>query len=97
MTSAELLKELVGLHARSTDAQRRMVNALEADDLLGLVEASQAQGALCTEQGALLADYVATVMTNMPDLDPTHRERITYLASQFREDHLDAKKKGAGR
>jgi hypothetical protein len=95
MTSGELLTQLVVLHARHAEAQRRMVTALKADDLLGLVEASQEQGALCTEQGALLADHVATVMTSMPDLDPAHRERIVYLARQFRDDHLETKKKSA--
>jgi hypothetical protein len=87
MTSAVLLEQLVALHAEHAAAHRQMVAALEANDLLGLVEASKRQGALCSEQGARLADYVATVVTAMPDIDPAYRQRVNELARHLREEH----------
>jgi hypothetical protein len=85
MTPATLLEYLVALHADHGEAHRRMVAALQANDLLGLIEAGRRQGAICTEQGAALADYVATVVTAMPDVDATYREQINELALQLRE------------
>jgi hypothetical protein len=85
MTPAVLLEHLVALHAKHGEAHRRMVDAVQTNDLLGLVTASQQQGALCTEQGALLADYIATVVSAMPDIDASYREQINELALQLRE------------
>lgn len=96
MTSNVLLEQLIALHEEHVQAHRRMISALERDDLLALIEASRRQGSLCTEQGALLADYVAGAMAQRPDVDPTDRERINALARQLREEHLEAQKKIAG-
>ncbi len=98
MTSAVLLEQLVALHEEHAGAHRQMVAALEANDLLGLVDASKRQGSLCSEQGALLADYVATVVTAMPDIDPAYRQRVVDLARQLREEREEheTKKRSAG-
>lgn len=96
MTSKVLRERLISLHAQHGEAHRRMMAALETDDLLALVQASREQGAICTEQGALLADYVAAVMVQFPDLDPADRERIDHLAGELRNAHLDDQKQKAG-
>lgn len=96
MTSKSLLDQLVALHAEHGEAHRRMVAALEADDLLGLVDASKQQGALCTEQGSLLADYIATAVAAMPGIDPEYRNRVTTLAKQLRAEHGDSQARRAG-
>ena len=95
MTSAVLLEQLVALQEEHAGAHRQMVAALEANDLLGLVDASKRQGSLCSEQGALLADYVATVVTAMPDIDPAYRQRVVDLARQLRDEH-ETKQRTAG-
>lgn len=89
MASEVLLEQLVALHARHAEAHRRLLASLKSNDLLGLVEASRTQGSLCTEQGVLLADYVAAVVSGMPDVDPAYRDRVTQLARQLREGHGD--------
>jgi hypothetical protein len=96
MTSKVLLDQLVALHAAHDAAHRRMVAALEADDLLALVDASRQQGALCTEQGSLLADYVATAVAAMPGIDPEYRNRVITLADQLRADHGESQARRAG-
>jgi hypothetical protein len=96
MTPTALLEQLVALHAQHDDAHRRMVAALENQDLLGLVEASRRQGSLCTEQGALLAHYIAAAVSAMPDVDPAYRERIDDLARQLREEHGEPRTQKAG-
>jgi hypothetical protein len=87
MTPALLLERLVALHAEHSEAHRRMVDALKVDDLLALVEASRRQGDICTEQGAVLADYIAAKMTAMPGIDAADRDRLNTLLRQLREDH----------
>jgi hypothetical protein len=96
MPSAALLEQLVALHAAHGEAHRRMLAALEANDMLGLVEANRRQGALCTEQGVLLAEYVAAIVTTMPQLDAADRERVQELARHLRKDHVTAGKAAAG-
>jgi hypothetical protein len=83
-TRAALLDQLVALHAEHGEAHRRMVDALHSDNLLALVEASRQQAAICTQQGDLLADYVAATVTAMPDIDAGYREQVRALAQQLR-------------
>lgn len=94
--AAMLREQLIILHAKRDDAQSRMVRALESNDLLGLVAASREQGAVCTEQGALLADYIAKRVSALPDVDPAYRERVNALARQLRDEHHAAGTKTTG-
>jgi hypothetical protein len=97
MTSQVLFEQLVALHAEHGDTHRRMLAALEANDLFGLVDASRRQGELCTEQSALLADYVAAVVTATPDLlAPADRERVSELARTLRDERRGARTQKAG-
>jgi hypothetical protein len=96
MTPTVLLEHLVALYAEHSDAHQRMLAALQANDLIGLVEASMRQGALCSEQGALLGEYVAAALAAMPDIDATDRERVTQLARELRAPHRDPQAKAAG-
>jgi hypothetical protein len=96
MTPETLLDRLVALHAKHGEAHRRMVAALHANDLLALVSACREQGALCTEQGAVLADYVAARLAEMQDVDPVDRARVTDLANQLRDESQLRRHEGAG-
>jgi hypothetical protein len=96
MTPTVLLEQLVALYAEHSDAHQRMLAALQANDLMGLVEASMRQGALCSEQGALLGEYVAAALAAMPDIDAADRERVTQLARELRAPHRDPQAKAAG-
>ena len=92
MTSAALLERIVALQSGFDDAHRRVVEALQANDLRSLVEAAHAQGELCSEQGALLAEYVAIAAVESLDLSDADRSRVTELARQLRSE-----RHGAGR
>ena len=101
MTPAVLLERIVALQVAFVAVHRRVVDALEANDLRALVEASQEQGDLCTEQGALLAEYVAVAVTERLELSPAERDRVHELARQLRgdrddRDQGDAQTKAAG-
>jgi hypothetical protein len=96
MTPTALLEQLVALHAEHDNAHRQMITALESQDLLGLVDACRRQGSLCTEQGALLAHYIAAAVSAMPDVDQAYRERIDLLARQLREEHGAPRTQKAG-
>ena len=91
MTPAELLEQLLTLQEEHAQAHRHMIAAVEANDLIGLVDASRRQGAICSDQGVLLAGYIATAVAAMPDVDPAYRERIDTLARQLRDDHPAAR------
>jgi len=96
MTRAVLLEHLVALHAQHGEAHRRMVDALSVDDLLGLVDASRRQSAICTEQGAILAGYIALTVAAMPGIDLAYRDRLNTLARQLREEHDQGTKAAGG-
>ncbi len=96
MTPKMLFEQLVALHAAHGEAHRGMLTALERNDLLALVQFSRTQGSLCTQQGALLAEYLAAAVAAMPDVDPAYRQRVTELARQLRDEHREAEKKAAG-
>ena len=96
MTPETLLDRLVALHAKHGEAHRRMVAALQGNDLLALVSACREQGALCTEQGAVLADYVAARLAEMHEVDPVDRARVTDLANQLRDESQQPRHEGAG-
>jgi hypothetical protein len=83
MTPADLVERIVTLQSAFDDAHRRVLAALEANDLRGLVEAARDQGALCTEQGSVLAQYVAVAITDRLDLSPAERARVQELARQL--------------
>jgi hypothetical protein len=83
MTPADLVERIVALQLAFDDAHRRVLTALEANDLRGLVEAARDQGALCTEQGSVLAQYVAVAVTDRLDLSPADRARVHELARQL--------------
>jgi hypothetical protein len=85
MTPAVLLERIVALQADFSAAHLRVIDALEANDLRALVEASRHQGDLCTEQGALLAEYVAVAVTERLELTPAERDRVHELARQLRD------------
>jgi hypothetical protein len=85
MTAAALLERIVALQAEFLQAHQRIVSALEADDLRALVEASHHQAALCTDQGALLAEYVAVAAPERLQLAPADRDRVQELARQLRD------------
>lgn len=97
MTAASLLVRVLALQADFSHAQRRIVAAIEADDLRGLVEASHRQAALCTEQGEVLAQYVATAAPDRLNLTPAERDRVRALARQLRgDDEGEPRTKTAG-
>lgn len=84
MDAAALLERIVALQTGFDDAHRRVVQALQSNDLRSLVEAAHAQGELCSEQGALLAEYVAIVAVQSLELSEADRTRVTELARQLR-------------
>jgi hypothetical protein len=97
MTPAMLRERIVALQSEFSDAHRRLIAALEVDDLRGLVEASRDQGTLCTRQGALLAEYVAAAAAEKLDLSASDRDRLQELARQLRGENDDSGlAKGAG-
>jgi hypothetical protein len=97
MTPRELLERIVALQSDFDVAHRRVVSALETNDLRALVEASRAQGELCTQQGSLLAEYVAVAVTDTFELSPAERARVHELARRLRDDRDgDTQTKAAG-
>lgn len=86
MKAAALLERIVALQAGFDDAHRRVVLALQSNDLRALVEAAHAQGELCSEQGALLAEYVAIAAVASLDVSDGDRARVTELARQLRSE-----------
>lgn len=83
---------LVQLRALQTDFEhthQRIVAALEADDLRELVEASHRQSELCSEQGTLLAEYVAVVGPDRLQLPAPDRHRIDELLRRLRDQRGD--------
>ena len=79
-----LVDKLIALHAMHGAEHRRLLMALDAGDLLGVVEASRKQGQICSEQGAVLASYVASVVAEMPDVDVGYRNKVELLAQRLR-------------
>jgi hypothetical protein len=97
MTPGFLLERIGALQVEFTTAHQRVVAALESNDLRALVEASRDQGALCTKQGSLLAEYVAVAVTDRLDLSPAERDRVLELARQLRDEaESEARTKAAG-
>lgn len=84
MTSAVLLERIIALQTGFGDAHRRVVEALQSNDLPTLVDAARAQGELCSEQGSLLAEYVAIAAVESLDLNEADRIRVTELARRLR-------------
>ena len=96
MNQRALLERLIALNADHGNAHRSMLAALDANDLIGLVQASRRQGDLCSEQGAMLATYIASVVSLMPDVDARYRERVDELVRQLRREHDERRTQKAG-
>lgn len=97
MTRQPLLDRLSALQSDFSTTHQRIVAALEADDLRELVEASHRQSELCSEQGTVLAEYVALVAPDRLHLPDADRDRIHELLGQLRSEHSGTQTKTAGK